>query len=106
MVTVNVNATFSVTNISFVYNVIASGNVRLISTSDISSRVTISDCAFSVNGSGAVVPQSFIVHYGGYITIQRSSFRNISLSSQALISFLGLFLLFLLFYVILCYVML
>jgi hypothetical protein len=76
---------------SFVYNVLASGNIRLISTSAVTSNVTITSCTFSVNGSAAVVPVSFIGHYGGYITIQQSSFTGVSLSGQTLISFLGLF---------------
>jgi hypothetical protein len=91
MVTVNANSSFSATNMSFVYNVLASGNIRLISTSAITSNVTIISCAFSVNGSAAVVPMSFIAHYGGYISILQSSFTGVSLSAQALISFLGFF---------------
>jgi hypothetical protein len=91
MVTVNVTASFSATNISFVYNVLASGNIRLISTSAITSNVMITNCTFSVNGSAAVVPMSFIGHYGGIIEIRQSSFTGVSLSAQPLITFLGLF---------------
>jgi hypothetical protein len=91
LVTVNADASFSATSLSFVYNVLASGNIRLISTASITSNVTITNCTFSVNGSGAVVPVSFIGHYGGCITIQQSSFTDLPLSAQALISFLGLF---------------
>jgi hypothetical protein len=43
-----------------------------------------------VNGSGSVVPQSFIGHYGGGIVIRQCSFTSVSLSSVSLISFLGL----------------
>jgi hypothetical protein len=91
MVTVSSNASFSVTNMSFVYNVLASGNIRLISTSAITSNVTITSCTFSVNGSAAVVPMSFIGHYGGNVAIRQSSFTGVSLSAQPLITFLGLF---------------
>jgi hypothetical protein len=90
-VAVNADGLFTVSNMSFVYNVLYSGNIRIISTSTFSSSVTIKECVFTVNGSGAVVPQSFIMHYGGVITIQESSFTGVPLSAQPLISFLGSF---------------
>jgi hypothetical protein len=91
LVAVDTGGSFSASKMNFVYNVLSSGNIKLISTGDISSNVTVTDCTFSVNGSGGVVPQSFITHYGGRIVIKQSSFTSISLSSHPLISFLGLF---------------
>jgi hypothetical protein len=88
-VAVGADGFFAVTNMSFVYNVLSSGNVRIISTSNVSANVKITECVFTVNGSGAVVPQSFIAHYGGVIVIQKSSFTGITLSARPLISFLG-----------------
>jgi hypothetical protein len=89
MIAVDIDGSLSVSNMSFVYNVLSSGNIRIISTSAVSSNVTITDCVFTVNGSGKMVPQSLITHHGGVMMIQRSSFAGISLSVRSLISFLG-----------------
>jgi hypothetical protein len=88
-VTVSDDGLFMASNMSFVYNVLSSGNIRIISTSAVSASVTITDCVFTVNGSGAVIPQSLSAHFGGIIVVQQSSFAGVSLSALPLISFLG-----------------
>jgi hypothetical protein len=74
---------------SFVSNVLSSGNVGVINTVDISANLTVDNCTFSVNGTSAVVPQSIISHLGGKISITQSTFNNISLGVQALLTFYG-----------------
>jgi hypothetical protein len=100
---VGADGTLLVSKMSFVYIVVPSGNVRLVSTSAATSDVSIANCTFSVNGTWAVVPQTFIYHSGGRIVIQDSSFTGVSLSAQPLISFVGfLFYLFIYFFFFRC----
>jgi hypothetical protein len=94
MIVVGVNSSLTVNRMSLVYNVLSSGNVALIQTMEISANITLNNCTFTVNGTSAVVPQSLINHSGGRIYITQSSFNDIALSSQSLITFAGMFYLF------------
>jgi hypothetical protein len=86
-----VNGTLTVNGMSFVYNVLPSGNVIIASTADVSASLTLNNCSFSVNLSTAVVPLSIINHGGGSITVSFCSFESISLNAQPLISYNGFF---------------
>jgi hypothetical protein len=90
MVIVGVNGTLTLNGMSLVYNVLSSGNIIIINTVDVSADVRVINCTFSVNGTSAVVPQPVINHGGGKISISQTVFENISLSSQALISYNGM----------------
>jgi hypothetical protein len=89
MIIVGSNGTFSTNSISFVYNVLPSGNLRLFTTGAINSLLTITNCTFTVNGTSAVVPLSVISHSGGRIFIMETTFSGFSLNGQTLIAYSG-----------------
>jgi hypothetical protein len=91
MITVGTNGSFSASRKNFVYNVVPSLNVILISSVGINAVITLNNCSFSVNGSSAVVPRTIINHVGGSITISLTTFQNIALNGRALITYYGIY---------------
>jgi hypothetical protein len=100
IVTVGVNGVLTMTQISFVYNVLPYGNVNIINTVDVSAIVTLNNCTFSVNGTTAVVPLSIINHGGGKIHVLQCVFTGFFLSTQPLFLYYGFFYLFICLFVL------
>jgi hypothetical protein len=90
MVSIKTNSSVTFHRITFTYNVMASGNVVLLSSADVNAVLIVNNCTFSVNGSSAVVPQSFINHLGDEIYLTLCTFENVALSYQALIVCAGM----------------